>query len=276
VRRESVRSTLRREAWIVKLTATARLLLAPALVAACGGGSGDATNQPAGGRGAERAPVESTSRATTAATRRPRTAASVDRTGAPRVLFIGTSLTAGYGLEDPAADAYPAVLQRMADSAHVPAFVVNAGLSGETSAGAVRRADWLLREKPDVVVLETGANDGLRGLDPDSTAANLRVIIAKVRTANPAARVLLVQMEAPTNLGGLYTRRFHAVFGKVAAEEHVTLLPFLLDRVAGIPRLNQGDGIHPTVEGARIAAANIWPGIRRTLGKQTGEGRAQR
>ncbi|HVT40097.1 MAG TPA: arylesterase, partial [Gemmatimonadaceae bacterium] len=188
-----------------------------------------------------------------------------DRTGATRVLFLGTSLTAGYGLDNPEADAYPAVLQRMADSAGVRALMVNAGLSGETSAGALRRADWLLREKPEVVVIETGANDGLRGLDPDSTAANLRSLIAKVRAANPAARVLLVQMEAPTNLGARYTLRFHAVFGEVARTTGVTLLPFLLNGVAGIAKLNQGDGIHPTAEGARRAAGNIWPGLARAL-----------
>lgn len=181
------------------------------------------------------------------------------------MLFLGTSLTAGLGLDDPAEDAYPAVIQRMADSAKVPALIVNAGLSGETSAGALRRADWLLREKPDVVVIESGANDGLRGLDPDSTAANLRALIRKVRAANPAAKVLLVQMEAPTNLGARYTRAFHALFATVAADEKVTLLPFLLEHVAGIAKLNQGDGIHPTAEGARIAAKNIWPGLARAL-----------
>ena len=235
-----------------------------ALVAACGG-SGDGSRQPARASGAERAPVESTSRATSPATARPRPASASNHTGAPRVLFLGTSLTAGYGLEDPVTDAYPAVIQRMADSAKVPAFIINAGLSGETSAGALRRADWLLREKPDVFVLETGANDGLRGLNPDSTAANLRAIVAKVRAANPAAKILLVQMEAPTNLGGVYTRQFHALFGKVASEDKVTLLPFLLEGVGGIARLNQGDGIHPTPEGARIAARNIWPGLARAL-----------
>lgn len=144
---------------------------------------------------------------------------------------------------------------------------MNAGLSGETSAGALRRADWLLREKPDLVVIETGANDGLRGLDPDSTAANIRALVTKVRAANPSAKILLVQMEAPTNLGGRYTQRFHALYAKVAAAEDVTLLPFLLQGVGGIARLNQGDGIHPTAEGARIAARNIWPGLRKALGK---------
>jgi acyl-CoA thioesterase-1 len=208
--------------------------------------------------------VESTTVAAREAT--PRGAApSANRTGAPRVLFLGTSLTAGYGLDDPATDAYPAVIQRMADSAGVQALVVNAGLSGETSAGALRRVDWLLREKPDVVVIETGANDGLRGLNTDSTAGNLKGLIEKIRAANPAARILLVQMEAPTNLGPTYTRAFHALFGKVAAEEKVPLAPFLLDHVAGIARLNQGDGIHPTPEGARIAAHNLWPSLERVL-----------
>ena len=134
----------------------------------------------------------------------------------------GKPSTAGLGLDNPDSDAYPAVLQRMADSAGVRARVVNAGLSGETSAGALRRADWLLREKADAVVIETGANDGLRGLDPDSTAANLRALIGKIRAANPAAKIMLVQMEAPTNLGALYTRRFHALFPGVASAEDVT------------------------------------------------------
>ena len=181
------------------------------------------------------------------------------------MLFLGTSLTAGLGLDNPDSDAYPAVLQRMADSAGVRARVVNAGLSGETSAGALRRADWLLREKADAVVIESGANDGLRGLDPDTTAANLRGLIGKIRAANPATKIMLVQMEAPTNLGALYTRRFHALFPRVATAEGVTLLPFLLKDVGGIAKLNQPDGIHPTAAGARIAARNIWPEIERVL-----------
>ena len=181
------------------------------------------------------------------------------------MLFVGTSLTAGAGLENPDDDAYPAVLQRMADSAGARALMVNAGLSGETSAGALRRADWLLREKANIIVIETGANDGLRGLDPDSTAANLRALIAKIRAANPTTKILLVQMEAPTNLGARFTQRFHALFARVAETEGVTLLPFLLTGVAGVPRLNQGDGIHPTPEGARRAASNVWPGLERAL-----------
>lgn len=186
----------------------------------------------------------------------------MDHTGAPRVLFLGTSLTAGYGLDDPAHDAYPAVLQRLADSAKVPVLIVNAGLSGETSAGALRRVDWLLKEKPAAVVIETGANDGLRGLNPDSTAANLRAIITRIRAVAPQAGIALMQMEAPTNLGQRYTRDFHMIYGRVAKQENVMLFPFLLDKVAGIPKLNQNDGIHPTPAGAKIAAVNVWPSLK--------------
>jgi acyl-CoA thioesterase-1 len=241
------------------------LVVFAALGAACGGADDSGKKDRAGARRGERdvAPVESTTRAGAPATT-PR-APAPDRTGAPRVLFLGTSLTAGYGLDNPEEDAYPAVIQRMADSAGVRALVINAGLSGETSAGALRRADWLLKEHADLVVIETGANDGLRGLDPDSTAANLRALIAKVRAANAATKIVLVQMEAPTNLGARYTQRFHAVFGQVADSERVTLLPFLLNGVAGIVKLNQGDGIHPTREGARLAAKNVWPGIAQAL-----------
>jgi acyl-CoA thioesterase-1 len=206
---------------------------------------------------AAEAPVESTMRAAPAAV--------TNSTGGPRVLFLGTSLTAGYGLDDPGHDAWPAVLQRIADSARVPVQVVNAGLSGETSAGALRRTDWLMRERPDAVVIETGANDGLRGLDPDSTAANIRAIIRKVHAAHPATPIVLVQMEAPTNLGAAYTKRFHDVFPRVAAQEKVALSPFLLDGVAGLAKLNQPDGIHPTVEGARRVAENFWPTLRALL-----------
>lgn len=227
------------------------------LSAACGGSDSAAKPKPA--------PVESTTVAARGATA---DAPASDRTSGPRVLFLGTSLTAGYGLDDPEHDAYPAVIQRIADSAGVKAQVVNAGLSGETSAGALRRVDWLLRERPDVVVLETGANDGLRGLNPDSTEANIRQIITRVRAGNAATRILLVQMEAPTNLGPKYTRDFHAIFGKVAAEEKVPLAPFLLDHVAGIAKLNQGDGIHPTPAGARIAAHNLWPSLEKVLGQR--------
>lgn len=240
------------------------------LVAGCGGKADSASNRA--GRKADAAPVESSSRGSGGATGaggelRPGITAQPppDRTGAPRALFIGTSLTAGLGLDDPATEAWPAAVQQIADSTGVPLAMTNAGLSGETSAGALRRGDWLLREKYDVVVIETGANDGLRGVDPDTTAANIRALIAKVRAASPAARILLAQMEAPTNMGPRYTKAFHDLFPRIARETGVTLLPFLLEGVGGIAKFNQGDGIHPTAEGARMAARNVWPGIRFTL-----------
>ena len=178
------------------------------------------------------------------------------RGGRPRVVILGTSLTAGLGL-DPAA-AYPALLQRLADSAGVPVEIVNAGLSGETSAGALRRAGWVLNQAAALVVLEVGANDGLRGVDPDSTAANLARLIDTVRSRRPGTPVALLQMEAPPNLGASYTRRFHAVYGQVAAARGIPLWPFLLEGVAGDPRYNQADGIHPNRDGAHRVAANVW------------------
>ncbi len=183
--------------------------------------------------------------------------------GEATVLIAGTSLTAGLGL-DPS-DAYPAVLERMADSTGVPVRVVNGGLSGETSAGLLRRIGWLLREPADVVVIETGANDGLRGVDPDSTRANLRRIVEEVRDAQPSARVLLVQMEAPPNLGAAYTARFRGMYAEVAEETGAGLVPFLLEGIAGESSLNQADGIHPNEEGARRAAAIVWGALRPAL-----------
>jgi len=187
-------------------------------------------------------------------------ASATHTTSRSRVLFLGTSLTAGLGLDPDSA--YPAVVQRLAATDGHTVEVVNAGLSGETSAGARRRVDWLLTQPLAVVVIESGANDGLRGLDPDSTAANLAAIIAKVRAAQPAAAIVLAQMEAPTNLGPTYQRRFHAIYGDVAAKSEVRLMPFLLDGVGGHADLNQDDGIHPTAKGARLVAANVYRALR--------------
>jgi acyl-CoA thioesterase-1 len=184
------------------------------------------------------------------------TSVHADTTARRTVLIVGTSLTAGLGL-DPE-DAWPALIQAKIDSAGLPYHVVNAGLSGETSAGALRRIDWLLRGPVDVFVLETGANDGLRGLDTDSLRANLEAILAKVHAERPAARLALIQMEAPPNLGADYASRFHAVYGQAAKLENATLLPFLLDSVAGRPGLNQADGMHPNVTGSRVAARTEW------------------
>ena len=178
-------------------------------------------------------------------------------------MFLGTSLTAGLRLAPDSA--YPMVVQRLADSAGYAIEVVNAGLSGETSAGALRRAEWLLTQPLAMVVVETGANDGLRGLDPDSTAANIVALVAKVRAAQARAAIALVQMEAPPNLGPAYTRRFHVLFGAVARRTGVRLMPFLLDGVAGKRALNQEDGIHPTAAGARIVARNVFGALRPVL-----------
>jgi acyl-CoA thioesterase-1 len=172
------------------------------------------------------------------------------------VLFLGTSLTAGLGL--PPEEAYPALVQQKIDSAGLPFHVINAGVSGETSAGALRRVDWLLRQPFDVLVLETGANDMLRGFDLDSTEANIRGIVRRVRALHPDVPIVLAGMLAPPNLGADYARRFGEIYPRVAEEEKLVLIPFLLQGVAGVPSLNQGDGIHPNRQGARIVAENVW------------------
>lgn len=187
---------------------------------------------------------------------------------ATRMLFVGTSLTAGYGLPDPAL-AWPAEVGRIAKAAGYAVEVQNAGVSGETSAGALRRMDWLLKAPAEVVVIETGANDGLRGQSVGDLERNLTAIIGKVRAAQPGAQVVLVQMEAPPNMGGSYATAFRGVYGRVAQATGVTLTPFLLDGVAGVARYNQADGIHPTVEGAKLAAKSVWPVLRGVLDRVT-------
>jgi acyl-CoA thioesterase-1 len=219
------------------------------IVGACGGaGSEQGARESAAGSPAPAASAPATPRAADA----PR-----------RVVFVGTSLTAGLGLDPDSA--YPALIARKADSAGIRIQVTNAGVSGETSAGALRRIDWVLREPADVVVLETGANDGLRGLRVDSTRANIEGVVERIRAAQPAARVVLVQMEAPPNFGTAYTTEFRAMFPAVAEKYQLTLVPFLLDRVAGVASLNQQDGIHPNEAGERIVAENVWRAIRPVL-----------
>lgn len=176
----------------------------------------------------------------------------------PRVVFLGTSLTAGFGLAGPR-ESYVARLDAMGDSAGLPFQAVNAGVSGETSAGGLRRLDWVLREPLDVLVLELGANDGLRGHDPESLRSNLTQIIRRTRTRYPGTPVILAGMEAPRNLGDRYTSAFRQVFSDVARESDATLVPFLLDGVAGVTELNQDDRIHPTAEGHRRVAETVWP-----------------
>lgn len=182
---------------------------------------------------------------------------------APAVVFLGTSLTAGLGLDPD--QAFPAVVQRKIDSAGLKYTVVNAGQSGESSAGALRRIDWILRQPPAVMIIETGANDGLRGQDPDSLKANIQQIIDRVKQQSPSTIMILAGMEAPPNLGAQYTSRFRQIFPALANANHIGLIPFLLDGVGGVDSLNQQDGIHPTEAGARIVANNVWRVLRPEL-----------
>lgn len=182
--------------------------------------------------------------------------AAAPDSGLPVVLFLGTSLTAGLGLSE--SQAYPALIQHKVDSAGIPLRVVNAGLSGETTAGGLRRLDWLLRQPVAVLVLELGANDALRGQDLEATRQNLQAIIDRTRAAHPSASIVIAGMQAPPNLGSRYTTTFRDLFPDLARRNHAALVPFLLEGVAGVPRLNQGDGIHPTAEGDSIVAENVW------------------
>lgn len=252
-RRTSGRATVRTMAWCAVCLSV--------WSAACSGN--DRASDRAQDRGAR--PVESTGSAATPATGTATSATPASDTpvARKRVVLLGTSLTAGLGLDPD--KAYPALLQRKIDSAGFPITVVNAGLSGETSAGALRRAGWVLDQPAAAVVLEVGANDGLRGVDPDSTQANLIALINVIHRDQPTARVLLVQMEAPTNLGRTYTTRFHSAYGAASRATNTPLLTFLLDGVAGVARLNQADGIHPNVDGSKIVAATMWTSLLPTF-----------
>jgi acyl-CoA thioesterase-1 len=194
--------------------------------------------------------------------------ASPAGTAPPTVVFLGTSLTAGLGL-DPGL-AYPALVQSMIDSAGLHYRVVNAGVSGETSAGAVRRIDWLLRDPPAVLVIETGANDALRGQNPDSVRANIQAIIDRAKALSPPPRIVLVGMEALPNYGPLYGRRFARIYPELAQRNRIPLVPFLLDGVAGVDSLNQADGLHPTAAGQRIVAKTVWKTLAPVLKTERG------
>lgn len=201
-------------------------------------------------------------------------ASVADTTSPPKdsagiILFLGTSLTAGYGIG--AEYAYPALIQQKLDSLGYPLRVVNAGISGETSAGGLRRIDWSLQQPIEVLVLELGANDGLRGLPVAALRDNLEEIIDRTRKRYPDAAIVIAGMEAPPNLGGPYTTEFRNVFKDVAQEYDAALIPFLLKDVAADPALNQDDGIHPNIEGQQRVAANVWrvlqPVIQRQLAR---------
>jgi acyl-CoA thioesterase I len=176
------------------------------------------------------------------------------------ILFFGDSITAGYGIDQ--AQAFPALIQEKLDSLHWNARAINAGLSGETSSGGLRRIDWLLRQRIDIMVLELGGNDGLRGIDLNLTRSNLQEIIDKTRSVYPSAEIVIAGMQVPPNLGQDYTDQFRTMFFDLAEKNNVKLIPFILEDVAGIPELNLPDGIHPTPEGHKIMAETVWNVIR--------------
>jgi len=193
----------------------------------------------------------------------------------PAVLFLGTSLTAGHGL-DPS-EAYPALIRARIEREGLRFRVINAGVSGETSAGARRRIDWLMRQSIEVLVIETGANDGLRALDPAATRENIQALFDRARRQSPPPKVVLAGMRALPNYGREYTDRFRALYPELAKANGAVLVPFLLEGVAGVPGLNQDDGVHPTAQGQRIIAETVWkalaPLLRRAEPAKKGSGR---
>jgi acyl-CoA thioesterase-1 len=172
------------------------------------------------------------------------------------VLFLGTSLTAGYGLAPELA--YPALIQKKIDSAGLDYRVINAGVSGETSAGALRRVDWLLQQPVSILVVETGANDGLRGLSPDSLRSNIQGIFDRARRLQPSIQLVLLGMQVPPNYGRAYSQQFRSLFPELAESNGAVLVPFLLEGVGGVSVLNQPDGVHPTAEGQQRIAETVW------------------
>ncbi len=171
------------------------------------------------------------------------------------ILFFGDSLTAGYGLSP--AEAFPALVEQSLIKKNKPVKVINAGLSGETSAGGLTRIDWILKQPIDIFILELGANDGLRGLPLEQTEKNLQAIINKVKTKNPDVTIVLAGMLVPPNMGPDYTEKFKNIYPSLARKNNTLLIPFLLKDVAGDEKLNQPDGIHPNVEGHRIVARTV-------------------
>ncbi|MGH7505844.1 MAG: arylesterase [Longimicrobiales bacterium] len=226
-------------------------LLAATLILACGPGTDAGT----------------ASNGTAAAVDTPLASASSPRDQRGVILFLGTSLTAGYGVGEDRA--FPALIQQKIDSAGLPYRVVNAGISGETTAGGRARLDWMLQQPIDVLVLELGANDGLRGYDVDTMRDNLDAILRGTRTAYPDAAIVIAGMEAPPNLGDRYTTRFRESFPTLAEQFDAALVPFLLEGVAANPALNLDDGIHPNALGHEIIAATVWDVLLPVLEERT-------
>jgi len=179
------------------------------------------------------------------------------------IVFFGDSITAGLGLDPD--EAYPALIQKKLATEGIPGRVVNAGLSGETTAGGLRRLEWILRQPVTILVIELGGNDGLRGIAPENSRKNLQAMIDLVHQKSPATKVVLAGMQLPTNLGPEYTAKFAAIFPDLAKANELPLIPFLLARVGGVANLNQADGIHPTAEGHQIVAETVWVVLRPLL-----------
>lgn len=173
------------------------------------------------------------------------------------IVFFGNSLSAGYGVTPE--ECFAGQIEQRIDSLKLPYKVVNAGLSGETTAGGASRIDWILKQPIDIFILELGGNDGLRGIKPASSYENLQTIIDKTKAKYPAVQIIIAGMMAPPNMGADFTSKFKNIFPKLAEENKTLLIPFLLEGVGGVPALNQADGIHPNPEGHRIVAENIWP-----------------
>jgi len=179
------------------------------------------------------------------------------------ILFFGNSLTAGYGLE--LSQAFPALIQAKIDSLKLPYKIINAGLSGETTGGGNTRIDWMLKQKIDVLVIELGGNDGLRGISPELTHTNLQSIIDKAKKKYPDIKIVLAGMEAPPNMGQKFTADFRKIYKELAEKNQVNLIPFLLVGVGGEPKLNLSDGIHPTAEGHQIVAETVWQTLKNVI-----------
>ena len=172
------------------------------------------------------------------------------------IVFFGNSITAGYGLE--LSDAFPARIQEKLDSLNLPYKVVNAGVSGETSSGGKGRIDWILKQPVNIFVLELGGNDGLRGIPLSETKKNLQTIIEKVKAKDPGIKIIITGMQIPPNMGKKYTTEFRSMYPDLAKNNNIALVPFILEGVGGRAELNLADGIHPTAEGHRILANNVW------------------
>jgi acyl-CoA thioesterase-1 len=197
---------------------------------------------------------------------KPATKDTTTSTAADRktILFFGNSLTAGYGLDDPN-QAFAGLVQARLDSLGLPWQVVNAGVSGETTAGGEGRIDWILKNPVDIFILELGGNDGLRGIPIEETRSNLQSIIDKVRAKNKDTKIILAGMMVPPNMGPDYGKAFQKVYPELAAKNNTALIPFLLEGVGGEPKLNLPDGIHPTPEGHKIVMETVWKALEPLL-----------